>query len=119
MIPLVDYHTRGVIPVYRGGEQPAPRVRGFPYKKRQTADIISKLWKDVRDGRIASCSAETVSDYDKIICAPPNSGAKKLRIRPLPPEMRLISGVRRIKNFGEKLDYPTWETQLSLSLLPW
>ena len=32
---VIDYHTRGVIPVYKGTPHPIPRVRGFPYRENR------------------------------------------------------------------------------------
>ena len=65
-----DFHTRGALPVYRGMEPDTPRVRGFPCKPGQSLDIISKLWNDVRAGRIQVCTTQTVAEFDQIICTP-------------------------------------------------
>ena len=111
--PLVakiqDYRTRGVLPVYRGAEPSTPRVRGSPYKHRQSFDIISKIWRDIRAGRILVCSTRTVSDFDKIMRTPSTLVAKKLPDRTLSTEMRLIADVRLINNFCDKTDYPACE----------
>ena len=40
---VIDYHTRGAIPVYKGPASPAPRVGGSPYKARQRLDIIENF----------------------------------------------------------------------------
>ena len=47
---IQGYHSIGVLPVYRVGIPPAPRVRGFPDKKRQSFEILPKLRIEVRDG---------------------------------------------------------------------
>ena len=49
---VIDYHTRGVIPVYRAPAPHAPRASGFPYKKHQSRGIMEKLRIDVRRARI-------------------------------------------------------------------
>ena len=103
---VIDYHTRCVIPVYRGAEHPVPRVRGYPYKKRQSYDISSKLRNDVKNGRMLACITKSVTEYDKIICAPNTRVTKKMPGRALSAEMRLIFDVRLIGNFCDKHDYP-------------
>ena len=65
--PIIDYRTRGVIPVYRGSEPPSPRVRGSPYKHSQSVGIIGKVRNDVRNGRILVRSARTVTEYDSMV----------------------------------------------------
>ena len=103
------FHTRGVTPVYRGGEPDRPRVRGFPYKPGQGFEIISKIWKDVRAGRILICTTRTITEHDKIVCTPSTLVTKKLPGRTLSTEMRLISDVRLVNNFCDKNDYPACE----------
>ena len=103
---IQDYHSRGVLPVYRGGIPTPPRVGGFPYKKRQSFEILTKLWSDVRDGRILICITKTVTEYDAIMCTPSTLVAKKLPGRTLSTEMRLISDARLINTFCDKTDYP-------------
>ena len=49
--PIIDYHTRGAIPVYRGMAPPTPRVRGIPRKRSPSVDHMEQLRKGVRDGR--------------------------------------------------------------------
>ena len=68
---VIDYRTRVAIHVYRGWGPPANRGLGAPYKKRQRLDIISELWKDVRNGRMMVCSTNSIPHFDKIICTPP------------------------------------------------
>ena len=104
-----DFHTRGVFPVYRGVDPDTPRVRGFPYKPGQSLYIISKLWNDVRAGRILVCATQTVAEFDHIICAPSTLATKKLPGRTISTEMRLISDVRLVNNFCDKTDYPACE----------
>ena len=103
---VIDYHSRGVIPVYRGGSPPTPRVRGFPYKKGQSMGIMGKLWKDVRNGRMLVRTSRTISDHDQIVCTPSTLVTKKLPDRTLSTDMRLISDVRLVNNFCDKVDYP-------------
>ena len=103
---IIDYHSRGVIPIYRGGSPPTPRVRGFPYKKQQSMEIMEKLWKDVRNGRMLVCTSRTISEYDQIACTPSTLVTKKMPDRTLSTDMRLISDVRLINNFCDKEDYP-------------
>ena len=103
---VIDYHSRGVIPVYRGGSPPTPRVRGFPYKKQQSMEIMGKQWKDVRNGRMLVCTSRTISDYDQIVCTPSTLVTKKMPDRTLSTDMRLISDVRLVNNFCDKVDYP-------------
>lgn len=91
---VVGYHTRGVMPVYRVGALPTPRVRGFPYKK-QSLEIMGKLRNDVRQ----------CSDYDQIFCTPPTLVTKKMPGRTLSTEMRLIQDVRSVSIFCDKADY--------------
>lgn len=93
---VVDYHTRGVIPVYRGSDPPVPRVRGFPYKRSQIPDVIPASPKDYQRGRIDLRSKNTGAEYDKIISAPATPQTKKRPRRTLSTEVRLISGVRII-----------------------
>ena len=104
---VIDYRSRGVIPVYRGGWfRPTSRVRGFPYKTRQSLGIMEKLRKDVRQGLMLVCATTTVSDYDQISHTPSILATKKMHDRTLSTEMRLISGVRLVNNFRDKEDYP-------------
>ena len=103
---VIDYHSMGVIPVYRGGAPPTPRVRGFPYKPKQSLEIMEKLRKDVRQGRISVCATKSISDYDQLVCTPPTLVTKKLPDRTLSTEMRLISDARLVDNFRHKEDYP-------------
>ena len=97
-----DSHTRGVLPAYRGVGPETPRVRGPPYNHGQSFDIISKIWKDVRAGRILICTTRTVTENDKIICTPSTLATKKLPGRTLSTEMRSISDVRLVNNFCDK-----------------
>ena len=101
----MDYRNRGVIPVYRGGQPPTPRARGFPYKPKQSLEIMEKLWKDVRLGRMLVCTTRTISEYDQLVCTPSTLATKKLPDRTLSTDMGLISDVRLVKNFRDKEDY--------------
>ena len=103
---VIDYHSRGVIPVYRGGVPQTPSVRGFPYKSKQSLEIMEKLWENVRLGRILVRTTKSISEYDQIACTPSTLVTKKLPDRALSTDMRLISDVRLVNNFCDKEDYP-------------
>ena len=94
-------------PFISDGVPNTPTVRGLPYKKRQSFEILPKLWNDVRDGGILICSSMSVADFDAIISTPSTLVTEKFPDRTLPTEMRLISDVRRVRNFCDKTDYPT------------
>ena len=105
--PIIDYHTRGAIPVCRRTAPPAPRVRGVPYRRRQSVDIMEKIWKDVRNGRISARRTYAIAEFGHVACAPSKLVAEKLRDRALSAEMRFISGARLVANLCDKDEYST------------
>ena len=96
------FRTRWVFPAYRGGEPDTPSLRGFPYNHGQSCDIISKIWQDVRAGRILICTTGTIAGNEKIAFAPSTLVTRKLPDRALSTEMRLASDVRLVDNFATK-----------------
>ena len=69
-------------------------------------DIVEKLRKDVRSGRILVRSTETITDQEHIFCPPSTLETKELHGRTLSHEMRPISDVRSVNNIRDKDDYP-------------
>lgn len=65
---IIDYHPRGVRPVYRWERPPYAQDQGAPYKKPQRMDINAKLRKDVRNWIISACVAKFTPDAELAIC---------------------------------------------------
>ena len=55
-----EIHRLGVCPVFRGDTPKGERERGFPHGRGQSPEIVEKLWKDVKGGKMFICSARTV-----------------------------------------------------------
>ena len=87
---LVDIHTTGAIPFFRGPTPKGLRCRGFPYDHSETEYILSKLWKDAGHGRLIIVSSRSIYDTDKIICCPATTVRKRLPDRQWSEERRVI-----------------------------
>ena len=111
----IGYRTRGAIPRYRGSASATPRIRGYPYKRHRSLEIMGKFRRGVRQGRILVFSTNAISGYDHMACPPSTLVAKKPTGRTLPNEMRLISDVRPVGDFCEKEDYPGVATPLRMT----
>ena len=102
---LIDIHTFGPIPLFRGPTPQGLRCRGFPYGQSATEYILSKLWKDSGAGRLMMASARTISETDKIIWRPTTTLRKSLPDRRWPDERRAIWDGGRANLFMRKSGY--------------
>ena len=64
---VVDYRSRGVIPVKPRNCTQGSTREGPPYKTRRRIDIVPKLRQDVREDRILIFSTSTIAEFDAII----------------------------------------------------
>ena len=102
---MIDIHTVGDIPLFRGPTPQGIRCRGFPYGHSETEFISKKLWKDDDKGRLITASPRVISETDKIICRPTATVRKRLPDRRWSEERRPIWEGRFPNLLMPKSDY--------------
>ena len=103
---IVRLHTIGALPFYRGPPPETHRPSGLPYDESKTVEMVGKIWKDVRLGRVLVVTSHVAGKDAPIIATPTTTVQKKLPGRTLSGDFRIISDLRLPNLFCDKDDYP-------------
>ena len=102
---IVQLHTIGAPPCFRGQPPGGPRPCGLPYDESKTVEMVEKIWKDVRQGRVLVITPHVAGKEAPIIATPTTTVQKKLPDRTMSDDFRIISDLRLPNLFCEKDDY--------------
>ena len=103
---IARLHELGALPHYGGPSPGAWRVSGLPYDESKTTLMVSKLWKEVRKGRVLVVHAGAIPVDMPLIPTPTTTVVKKLPDRTISTDVRIISDSRMANMFRDKTDYP-------------
>ena len=103
---IVQLRKIGALPFYRGPPPEAPRPSGLPYDESKTIDMVKKIWKDVRLGRVFVMTSHVAGKEAPIIATPTTTVQKKLPGRTMSGDFWIISDLRLPNLFCDKDDYP-------------
>ena len=103
---IARLHELGALPNYGGPSPGAIRATGYPYGESETLLMASKLWGDVRKGRVLAVRADAIHADTPMIPTPSATVAKTLPDRTISTDVRNISDLRLASMFGAESDYP-------------
>ena len=82
------------------------RPSGLPYDASKTVEMVTKLWKYVREGRVLVITSHVAGSSAPLVATPTTTDQKKLPGRTMSDDFRIISDLRSPNLFCEKNDYP-------------
>ena len=91
---IINMHTTGALPFSRGDPPTGPRALGLPYDPTKTVEMVKKIWKDVRVGRVLVVSSRVVGGNSPTIATPTTTAQKRLPDRTMSDDFRIISDLR-------------------------
>ena len=103
---VIQLHTIGAMPHFRGGEPDYPRPSGLPYDESKSLEMVEKIWKDAKEGRALVISPHVSGSDAPLIATPATTAQKRLPDRTLSTDFRIISDLRYTNLFCDKSDYP-------------
>ena len=91
---IAQLHTIGALPFLHGKSPENPMPLGLPYDASKTAEIVQKLWKDVREGRVLISTPHVAGDDAPLISTPTTTVRKRMPDRTMSDDFRIISDLR-------------------------